>query len=108
ASARTLVHFRMADGVEAVDIHADDEPLELLTRILEPIGARAPATVIPRADRDRALELAALVFRTFGGGRLDWRLNELLIHDWGSDSCGLPRGARSVDLVGDVTGVLRP
>jgi hypothetical protein len=107
ASARTLVHFRMAPE-KTIDVAPQGETFELLSRIAEPIGASTPGPVVPAVHREPALALAAVVFRTFGGGRLDWRLNELTLHGWGNASCGLRVGAVSVDLVGDLRGILRP
>lgn len=106
ASARALVHFRMAEG-KSLDIGAADEPFELLTRIAERIGAAPPGTTIAPRDRERAVALAAVAFHTFGAGRLDWRLNEIRLHTWGNAACGLPAGATAADLAGDLRTVLR-
>jgi hypothetical protein len=105
ASARALVHFRMAEG-KSLEVSADDEPFELLSRIAEPIGAAPPGTTIGAEHRERAVALAAVVFRTFGPGHLDWRLNEVRFHTWGNAACGLPRAATAADLAGDLRPVL--
>ena len=110
ASALAIVHFVMRDGA-VVEVDPESEgfqPFDLLTRIREPIGATMPATVIGFEDRERAEALAEAVFQTFGGGRLDWQLNSIPIHDWGNSNCALPVGAVSVELVGDFSAILKP
>lgn len=110
ASARTLVHFTMAEGA-AMEITGEEEPFELFSEIVEPIGAMRPGTIIARDDRDEAIPLTDIVFSTFGPGRLDWRLDEMRIHTWGSMSCTLPAGAVTADLTdpdGDLVALLEP
>lgn len=104
ASARAFVHFELKDGLSLTI--SEDRPLELFTSIEAPIGASPPGAVIANDDRERAVALTGAVFATFTGTTLDSRLNRMELHDWGNDSCSLPEGATSADLVGDFGGVL--
>ncbi len=115
ASARAFVHFTVTDG-SSLEID-EDHPLELATHIETLIGPSAPGVVIQVRDEDatdeptvtdrgRVVVLTDAVFRTFTAARLHHRLNTIALHDWGQDSCSLAVGATSVDLVGDLGGVL--
>lgn len=109
SSARAFVHVAIDEGrVLVLDVDKDppDPPLELLTHITEPIGARPPAPTIPEGDRPEAIALAEAVFATSTGGRLHHQLNEIALYDWGNDRCSLPAGSRTADLDGDLTGIL--
>lgn len=106
ASARTFVHVALKRNA-LLTIDAETTRLQLLTRIDTPIGAAPPGTVIATDDGPQAVDLADSVFETFTSARLDWRLNNIELHDWGDEGCVLPRGATSGDLRTDLRNVLR-
>lgn len=111
SSARAFVHVTMQEGQAlTLDVDKDppDPPLALLTRITEPIGHQPPGATIAEGDGAEAIALADAVFHTATGGRLRHDLNEIALHDWGTDHCWLPAGARAADLDGDLVGALRP
>jgi hypothetical protein len=105
ASARTWVHFRMEPGAP-VGLPAE---AEVLTRLDRQLGAAFPPfpAVLPAGVADLARDAATAVFQTMHAVQLDSSLNEMAVHTWGNRQCCLPPGARSVELVGDRTAVLK-
>ncbi len=99
ASARTFVHF----AVDAAGAVPQGTPV--LTRIDIPLGDHRPPHAVALSDavRQLALPAAAAAFETMHGIQVHPDLNEVAIHAWGNDHCCLPRGATTVDLVGDLT-----
>jgi hypothetical protein len=105
ASARAFVHVAMREGrSQRID---PDDPLMVLARISAPIGAGPPGPVVAAADRTRAMALTSAVYLTTTGARLDHQLNEIALYDWGDAPCCLPAGSTSVELVENLTAVLR-
>lgn len=105
-SARAFVQFRVAPGTEGW-LPAGTQ---ILTRIDEPLRADpAPHPASITADvADEAMDKARAVFETVDGARLRWQFNVIPIHTWGNRDCCIPRGATSLDLVGDLVTFLRP
>ena len=104
ASARAWIHVGLKTGTSLTI--PPETALQLLTRIDMPIGAVPPGTVIGIGDAAEAGRLADAVFETFTPASLDWRLNRILLHDWGDEGCVLPTGTTSVDLRDDLRAVL--
>jgi hypothetical protein len=99
ASARTFVHLTVAT---AGLVPAGTAILTRIATPVEPGSTTPPGPVIAAADSGPALAAADAVFEVTRAARVRPALNELTIHTWGDVSCCLPRGATSVDLVGDL------
>jgi hypothetical protein len=97
ASARTWMEFR----VESAGIIPPHTPL--LSQITQPIGVGIPGTVIPLFEQAVAEGNAGITFETMHPAPVHPLLNEIGLYDWGNRQCCLPKGATSVDLVGDLT-----
>lgn len=103
ASARTFVHF----GTTATG--SIPKGTQILTRIARGLGNLASVPLsIPASLGDQARVAADAVFETLHDIRVDALLSEIAIYAWGDNECCLPRGTRSVDLVGDLGAVLSP
>ncbi len=99
ANAHTFVHLRVDTAGKV------PEGTAILTRITTAVEAGSvtpPGPVIAAADAERALAAADAVFEVTHATRVQPVFNQLAIHTWGDASCCLPRGATSVDLVGDL------
>jgi hypothetical protein len=106
ASARTWVHFHLDAGASGLLAAG----AQILTRLdvqldssFPPYPAQLPASIAARAE-----EKAKAVFETMHDVNLSDRLDEVSIHTWGDRQCCLPLGTSSVELVGDLTAVLKP
>lgn len=104
ASARAFVHFRV--GLTGT-IPAGTQ---VLARINAPLGARLPPhpPEIAPALKGQALAATPAVFETIDALDADPRLDRIEIYTWGDRLCCLPKGATSLELVGDLTGPLKP
>ena len=104
ASARTFLHFQ-ASGAGTVP-----PGTAVVSRLEAPLGNAMPphGPVLPSALLGKALAAADAVFATAAGAGLHPALNEISIHTWGNRECCVPRGATTVDLVGDLTARLAP
>jgi hypothetical protein len=65
-------------------------------------GSAPPGPVIAAVDEDRAVAATDAVFQVVKDAHVDPARNLLAIHTWGDGGCCLPRGATTVDLVGEV------
>ncbi len=101
ASARTWLQI-LAGSAGVIPAHTP-----ILSQITQPTGMGLPGTVIPQFEQTTAQANAGIVFETMRSSTVDPTLNEISIYDWGNRECCLPKGATSVDLVGDLTGQLR-
>lgn len=75
------------------------------TRIGQPVDLSStmpPDTVVARAHRDRALQVADAIFEPVEPASVHPDLNSVPVHTWGDGSCCLPVGSTSADLVGDL------
>lgn len=99
-SARTFVHFRLVPG-GAGFLQAGTR---ILTRIEIPLREQLPphGPFLDVPLETEALDAAGAVFETMTAALLDDRLNEIPIYTWGNRDCCLPRGATTVELLGDL------
>lgn len=109
-----LIDYRMHDGVSArAFVHLKLEPgtsgnlpaqTQFLSRIDAPLGSTMPphGPVIPGEFKVHALDSAEIIFETMTDASLHSDLNEINIYTWENGNCCLPRGATSVDLLGDL------
>jgi hypothetical protein len=105
ASARTWVHFHL-DAAASGKLKAG---AQILTRLDIQLGSSFPPypAQLPFTIAKEAEENAQAVFETMHDVDLSDRLDEISIHAWGKRACCLPRGVTSVELVGDLTAVLK-
>lgn len=106
-NAKAFVHLTVAtDGtIPARSLRCPERTVRFLTRIGQPVDPTAilpPGPVIGTAHEERALAATDAVFEPVEPASVDPALNRVFIHTWGDASCCLPRGATSVDLVGEV------
>lgn len=100
ANARAFVHFTVSAAGTIPKRTA------ILTRIDRPVESGSvapPGPVIADADRARALAAANAIFEVMEDTPVAPEFNEVPIHVWGDAECCLPRGATTIDLVGDPT-----
>jgi len=85
-----------------------DAGTPILARIDKRLGASIPPhpTLLPGASATEALDAAPAVFETLAAVHVSSDLNRISIYTWGNRQCCLPRGVTSIDLLGDLTGVL--
>jgi hypothetical protein len=104
ASARTWVHFQMDGGASGV-LKAGTQ---LLTRLDVQLGAMFPPypAMLPASIAGSALTSAQAVFETMHDVALASGLNMISIYTWGDRQCCLPSGTTSVELTGNLTGLL--
>lgn len=106
ASARTFVHFQVNNGV-AQSVPA---ATTILARIDKRLGSSIPPhpTLLSGLVATEAKDAAPAVFETMAAVNVRSDLNRISIYTWGNRQCCLPRGATSMDLLGDLTGILLP
>ena len=99
ASARAFVHFTVsAAGV----VRQRTAVLARIDSAVEEGSVAPPGPVILAQDGERASGATTAVFEVMADTPVDPALNGVAIHTWGDAQCCLPRGATTVDLVGDV------
>jgi hypothetical protein len=99
ASARAFVHLQLTGGADGL-LPAGTQ---VLTKINVPIGSRQPPHgPVFAADADAARNASGAIFETMADVHVSDQLNSIGIYSWGNSHCCLPRGATSVDLVGDL------
>jgi hypothetical protein len=103
ASARAFIHLSLAAGTSGT-LPAGTQ---ILSRISVPLGPAVPGALISFEQKDEALTVANAIFETMTDVTLHRLLNRISIYPWGNQQCCLPRGATTVDLVGDLTAVLQ-
>lgn len=106
ASARTFVHFQVNNAV-AQPVAAGTP---VLARIDKRLGALIPPhpTLLPDAVSGESLDATPATFETMAAVNVRGDLNRISIYTWGNRQCCLPRGVTSIDLLGDLTGILEP
>jgi hypothetical protein len=98
ANARAFVHFQVsAKGT----IPQGTTILVRIDQPVEPGSIAPPGAVIDSTAADRALDVAPAVFEVMAHSPVDPHFNKMAIHVWGDAECCLPRGATTVDLVGE-------
>jgi hypothetical protein len=95
ASSRAFVVFEVATKGQV------PQGTQILTKLLAPLKGQVAPKVIPVADKDDALALANVVFELERAISADPGLTGMPIYEWGRQSCCLPKGATTADLLGD-------
>jgi hypothetical protein len=101
ANAQTFIQLQLTLGTTGT-LPAGTS---VLSRIHTPLGSKLMPPhgwVIPNSVRDEALKKADVVFETIEEADLDSMLNEIKIHTWGNRLCCVPKGATTLELVGDL------
>ncbi len=102
ANAQTFIQLKLKAGTTGT-LPAGTS---VLSRIQTPLGSNIMpphGSVISNIVRTQALSAADVVFETVDEAVLDSMLNEIKIHTWGNRLCCVPKGATTLELVGDLT-----
>jgi len=105
SNARAFVHVTVGDGTPGT-IPASTR---VLSRIDVPLGPKLMPPHGPEIEHEakaRAIASADVVFETVEEQRVRGELNEIEIYTWGNKRCCVPKGATTLDLVGDLAGKL--
>ncbi len=101
ANAQTFIQLQLTIGTTGTF----PAGTSVLSRIQTPLGQNMMpphGPVISNIVRFKALSAADVVFETVEDVDLDSVLNEIKIHTWGNRLCCVPKGATTLELVGDL------
>jgi hypothetical protein len=107
-NAKAFLHLTVGEAggaIPAGSLRCPERTVRFLTRIgtpVDPSSTLPPGTTIGREHEARALAAADAVFEPVETARLEPSRNRMFIHTWGDESCCLPAGSTSADLVGAV------
>jgi hypothetical protein len=106
ASARLLVMVKVSQGSAGV-IPRGTTFLPRIERSTAALRDKMNLVKIDAAIADDACSAASVVFEAIADTSVDSELNELKIHSWLREEYCLPKGATSLDLMGDFAGFVK-